>query len=471
MLFPTPEYAALFLLAFVAAWTSRSRPQLHKSLLLGLSWLFYAWAFPWHLPLLVGVSLWATWVARRAHAATEAKARRRWLVAGSVGALSVLIVFKYAGFLVSNFADLLHAAGWRGDLPIPDIVLPIGVSFFVFHAISLIGDAERGKLANGVSWLDGLLYVAFFPQQVAGPIVRAADFLPQLANGPDAAQIEASRGAALVLRGLFKKLVLAAHLGILVADPVFDAPESFGGPMVLLGILAYAGQIYCDFSGYTDMAIGSALLLGYRFPENFDAPYRATSLQDFWRRWHMSLSTFLRDYLYVALGGSRGGPWRTDRNLLLTMLLGGLWHGASWTFVVWGGLHGAGLVVHRRFAASPWMWVQHLRNSFAWQPVAAVLTFGTVCLGWVLFRSASLADAGRVLGRLTYAGPLPPPSLVCLVAAGICLQLLPTATWTQTVRWVARMPAALQGATAATAAVTIQALGPIGVPPFIYFQF
>lgn len=471
MLFPTVEYALLFGVAFVMAWALRRHLAGHTWLLLGLSWFFYGWGSPQHLPLLVALSVAAAAVAMRIQAAADRAVARRWLTLGIVAALATLVVYKYLGFFASNLANGLQRVGVRADFAIPDIELPVGVSFFVFHAISMLMDVYRGNVKDPLTWRGSLLYIAFFPQLVAGPVVRASDFLPQIQRGPDPALLDRGGGVALIVRGLFKKVVLASHLGLLLVDPVFESPTRFSGLQVLLGIYAYAGQIYCDFSGYTDIAIGSARLLGYRFRDNFDAPYVSTSIQEFWRRWHISLSSFLRDYLYIPLGGSRYGTWATRRNLLATMLLGGLWHGASWTFVAWGALHGLALVGHQIWAQSPWPWVQRIRASVLWKPLAWLLTFHTVCLGWVLFRAANTAECMAVLRQLKTAGSWGPPSLIALVAVAVLSQVVLRRAWTSFATVAARVHPVVQGAVAAIAVVAIDAIGPIGVPPFIYFQF
>lgn len=472
MLFPTIEYAVLFAVAFGLAWSTRKLPTVHKSCLLALSWLFYAWGSPEHLPLLIGIGLTATACARAVQRASSPKVAKRWVSLGCALPLLVLVVFKYLDFAIGSVADLAAVLGFELSLVPPGVVLPIGVSFFAFHAISLVVDVYRGNVRLPVRWLDGSLYLAFFPQLVAGPVVRASDLLPQFDCPPNPAAIERDRALLLLVGGLFKKVVLASHLGTLIADPVFEAPSDFDGGRILLGVYAYAGQIYCDFSGYTDMAIGSALLLGYRFKANFDAPYAATSIQDFWHRWHISLSTFLRDYLFIPLGGSRGGEAATRRNLLWTMLLGGLWHGAAWTFVVWGAMHGVALVVHRAWSRAESPLVQRIRAHVAWRPVAWLLTLHTVCLGWVFFRATSFDDAFAILSGLTRPGPGVPIAAVLLVAVATLSQLLPWSGWSsQLEQKLARWPSPLVGVVMAVMVVAVDALGPIGVPPFIYFQF
>jgi alginate O-acetyltransferase complex protein AlgI len=352
--------------------------------------------------------------------------------------------------------------------------LPLGISFFVFHAISLMGDVYRRKLRGPLKMLDALLYVAFFPQLIAGPILRASRFIPQLRRRRNPARIHVNRAFLLILSGLFKKVIVSNTLATRLVEPVFAAPASFHAGDVLLAIYGYAAEIYCDFSGYTDIAIGCALLLGYHFPRNFNAPYTATNPQDFWRRWHISLSTWLRDYLYIPLGGSRRGPWRTVANLMITMLLGGLWHGASWTFVVWGGLQGVYLVGHRAWDAwATWPAVPRLRASRGWTWVSRLLMFHAVCLGWVFFRSPTFALAGTVLRQLGSRGAITLASwpVVTALVVGLLGQYAPR-MWRRGIEaTMARLPAVANGALLAAGVCVIELLGPTGVAPFIYFQF
>jgi D-alanyl-lipoteichoic acid acyltransferase DltB (MBOAT superfamily) len=475
VLFPTADYALFFLGVFAVAWALRSRLREHKLFLLLASYGFYAhwdWRF---LPLLVGVSLVAFGVAR-ALQRVSAPGRRRALVAGGVTVLlSTLAVFKYATFAATSLVDLLELCGVRWTpAELPELALPVGISFFVFHGISLIMDVQRGKVTVPVRLLDALLYVAFFPQLVAGPILRASSFLPQLTRPPEPVGLEVPRAIELVVLGLGKKVLVANFLATRLVDPVFQAPAGHSGLEALLGIYGYAAQIYCDFSGYTDVAIGSALLLGYRFPQNFDAPYRAASLQDFWHRWHISLSSWLRDYLFIPLGGSRAGEARTLVNLCVTMVLGGLWHGAAWTFVLWGALHGAGLVIHRLWSRSGLRAVQAVRGAPGWRVVATLLTFHFVCLGWVFFRATSAEAALGVLGAVLQPwtlGPWLTPALVLAVALGTLGQWTPEAARRAVRGWMERLPVPVQGVAFALAVLVIEVLGPSGIAPFIYFQF
>lgn len=471
MLFPTVEYALFFVCAFTGAWALARRHEGHKVFLLVASWAFYAfwdWRF---LPVLVGLSLEAALVAQALELPNSARARRVILSVGVSAVLLTLALFKYLGFGASLVVAALEQLGVSPGSPrLPELALPVGISFFSFHAISLMVDAYRDRIPVRVRVVDALLYVAFFPQLVAGPILRAATFLPTLSTPRDASSIDTPLALQRIALGLFKKVVLAQLLASALVDPVFEAPGEHSSLEVLLGVYGYAAQIFCDFSGYTDMAIGSAALLGYAMPENFDAPYSAKSPQDFWRRWHISLSSWLRDYLFIPLGGSKGTPARTVAALGLTMVLGGLWHGAAWTFVAWGAFHGLGLITHRGWAA--WPAVKGLRASAGWGVLARVLTFHFVCAGWVLFRAPSLGSAAEVftaLGRGA-GGPVPywiaGVVVVALLASLISVQALAAAR-----ARFSRLPLLAQGVAFALLIVALDALGPRGVAPFIYFQF
>jgi D-alanyl-lipoteichoic acid acyltransferase DltB (MBOAT superfamily) len=473
MLFPTVEYAVFFLIVLAVAWVLAPRLTAHKVFLLLASYVFYgfwSWAF---VPLLLGVSLFAYGIAKGIQRSESETVRKRLLVCGIAVCLLVLAYYKYTSFLLLSLLNawgiFAHPPAWN----VPAPLLPLGISFFMFHAISLMFDVYRRKLRLPVAVIDVLLYIAFFPQLIAGPILRASKFIPQLAHRPDPSRIRVNRAFLLILAGLFKKVVLSNTLSERLVEPVFAAPANYHAGDVLLAIYGYAAQIYCDFSGYTDIAIGCALLLGYHFPRNFNAPYTATDPQDFWRRWHISLSSWLRDYLYIPLGGSRNGTVRTYINLMITMLLGGLWHGASWTFVIWGGLQGLYLVTHRLWAAIPSPALLRLRSSVAWRWIARLLMFHAVCAGWVFFRAQTFELAIGVFRQLGSAGVVTlatAPALIAL-ACGLLGQYMP-ALWRRTVEaTMARVPVAVNGAALALGVFVIELLGPTGVAPFIYFRF
>src|SRR5262252_6385432 len=346
MLFNSLTFVVFYVIVTTLYWSLRGW-ELRKNLLVVASYIFYgAWNPPF-AALLFSTTAMDFWLGRQIGKAQDRHRKKRWLVASVCMNLSMLGFFKYGNFLLQNFQWLLARVGVIYQPPHLDILLPVGISFYTFHSLSYTLDIYRGVLKPTRSLRDFILAVSFFPQLVAGPIVRAGDFLPQLIHPPRLKANQFLWGLALMTLGLFEKIVLADTLLSGSADRVFG----YAGPLVALdswaGVLAFAGQIFFDFAGYSLCAIGAALTLGFHLKDNFRFPYAAIGFSDFWRRWHISLSTFLRDYLYIPLGGNRIGPVRTYVNLMLTMLIGGLWHGASWTFVVWGGLHGAYLIGER----------------------------------------------------------------------------------------------------------------------------
>jgi len=378
------------------SWKARKRN------LCAASYVFYA---AWNPPfvILLWISTLVDWTAGRRIAAADRLGRKRaWLVLSLCANLGLLGYFKYGGFLLENTVELLALIHIRFLPAAPDIVLPVGISFYTFQSLSYSLDIYRGRMRPWDSAADFALFVTFFPQLVAGPIVRAADFLPQCREPRRATGPQLGWGLTLVCIGLFEKIVLSDAFLAPVADRVYAAPEALGCVDAWIGTLAFSGQIFFDFAGYSTCAIGSALCLGFILPDNFRSPYGAVGFSDFWRRWHVSLSTWLRDYLYISLGGNRKGRLRTGVNLMVTMLLGGLWHGASWHFVIWGGLHGLYLMVERglkniRFAMS----VRRFLNTAAMQGVFSLLTFAVVTVTWVLFRAADLSSAGMILTAMT----------------------------------------------------------------------
>jgi alginate O-acetyltransferase complex protein AlgI len=325
--------------------------------------------------------------------------------------LSLLSFFKYSYFIADTLNHLLGTkfealnflAHWANlaagtNFDVGSIVLPVGISFFTFQTISYSVDVFRRKIDPVRNIIDFGFYVSFFPQLVAGPIVRAAEFIPQIYRKYSLSKRELGYAMFLILNGVLKKVVVSDYISLNLVDRVFASPLSFSGFENLLAIYGYAVQIYCDFSGYTDMAMGIALLLGFRLPLNFNSPYKAVSITDFWRRWHISLSSWLRDYLYIPLGGSRLGSFRTYINLLITMLLGGLWHGASLRFLVWGAIHGVSLAVHKLWSI---IFPQSERNMPVWRRfLGALFTFHLVCLSWVYFRAETFSQAWEMLGQV-----------------------------------------------------------------------
>ncbi|MEM7516510.1 MAG: MBOAT family O-acyltransferase, partial [Planctomycetota bacterium] len=346
MIFTELRFLLFFALVFAAHWSLRGQ-KARKTLLLLASWFFYG-CWDWRFLSLILFSTVVDFIAaRRIEDGTTQRARRAWLSVSLVCNLGLLFTFKYLGFFVESAVELLQTVGFEAHPPTLEIILPVGISFYTFQTLSYTIDVYRGKLNGKATSLSDLaLFVAFFPQLVAGPIVRAVDFLPQLAVKCRLSEVDLRACFGLFFLGFFKKACVSDNISHLV-DRVFESPESFDTFGNWIGALFFSVQIYCDFSGYSDMAIACAGLLGYRLRENFDHPYLSTNLQDFWRRWHISLSFWLRDYVYIALGGNRAKPARVTLNLALTTLIAGLWHGAAWTFVLFGALHGAGLGVCR----------------------------------------------------------------------------------------------------------------------------
>jgi D-alanyl-lipoteichoic acid acyltransferase DltB (MBOAT superfamily) len=460
LLFPTVTFAIFFLVVLPVSWALQPHQRAWRAFIVVASYVFYGW-WDWHFVFLLAASTVVNHVlAVLIHRAQSTPSRKLLLALAVSFDLGLLAYFKYAGFFVTQFDNAF------GSSFIANVTLPVGISFYTFMAISYVVDTYRGELVPA-SFSRFAVFQAFFPHLVAGPIVRASELLPQLESPRNPRRVNVARAYVLIVVGLFLKVVIANHLSTHIVDDVFAAPNRHSSLEVLVAIYGYAVQIFADFCGYTNIAIGIALLLGYEFPQNFDGPYTAVSLQDFWRRWHMTLSRWLRDYLYIPLGGNRKGRLFTYRNLLLTMLLGGLWHGAAWTFVAWGGIHGLGLAIERVLGWAP--------RSTAARWFGRVLTFHVVCFAWIFFRADSFHTAGQVLERLFTAwgqsSPLVTTSVVLAILVGLVGQYVQAGTGLAVVRAFRRMPALAQAATVAVALAVINTLGPEGVAPFIYFRF
>ena len=464
MLFPTVQFAIFYPAVLAASWALMPRPPLWKPFILVASYVFYAYA-NWKFCLLLGGITLGNQAAARLIHRTEDRRRRKLIVSAAVALnLGTLGVFKYYAFFVQDVGDVLDAIHLGLPVPLLTIALPVGVSFFTFQAISYTVDVYR-RVIEPASTLDVAIYLSFFSHLVAGPIVRAREFLPQLATPRDPTRVPVGAGMMLIAVGLVKKVVLADYLARTLVDPVFAVPQAYAAPDMLLATYGYAAQIYCDFSGYTDIAIGLALLLGFVFPQNFDRPYRSTGFREFWRRWHMTLSRFLRDFLYIPLGGSRKGRWKTYRNLMITMVLGGLWHGAAWTFVLWGAFHGLGLCSEHALGER---WTR-LPGWLRW-----FITFHLICFGWILFRSQGLDVVGDFLTRLVTPGPatLWTAPVLAAVVVVIGTQLLPPKPLDALrVRIEQTSPATLGAAMAVLILFVAATVPSQGVPPFIYFRF
>ena len=476
MIFTTPQFVVFFLLLAAAYFASSGRAR--KVLLLAGSYLFYAsWSAKLSL-LLAGSTVLDFLVARALHRTLDPR-RRRWLLACSVGSnLTILGVAKYYDFFVVSAAEGLAALGLSVQPATLDLVLPVGISFYTFQTMSYSIDVYRRQLAPTSSLLDFANFVAFFPQLVAGPIERAGRLLPQMAAVGQHRRSDSS-GWALIAIGAFKKVVIADHMASIV-EASYAHPADAYAPALWLGTYAFAVQIYCDFSGYSDLAVGVGRLLGVDLVQNFRDPYGATSPREFWRRWHISLSTWLRDYLYIALGGSRRSAARTQLNLAVTMLLGGLWHGAAWTFLAWGAYHGALLALGRGGA---------IARPLARMPrvVQRLGMFHLVCLGWVPFRAESWADAGTILGALLdptgweLGGWLEVVSqagqtrylatIAAVLAVTVLVQWRDRGGSDRLAERLWRMPVAVRIWAVGLTLTTAVLLAPETRPPFVYFQF
>jgi alginate O-acetyltransferase complex protein AlgI len=466
MIFTELRFLLFFVVVFGVYWALHwNTPR--KIWLLGASLFFYA-AWDWRfLPLIVGSTL-VDYAAGLFMERSAGRSRKAWLWVSLIVNLGALGLFKYFGFFSHNLVQLAHALGAEVSEPTLRLVLPLGISFYTFEKMSYTIDIYRGSLRPTRNPLDLLLFVCMFPRLVAGPIMRASDLLPQFESRRLFAQVNVRACLTLFLMGYFKKACVSDTIAPAV-DQFFAHPLAYTSLSAYTAVLLYAAQIYCDFSGYTDMARACAGLLGFDFLENFRWPYLAANITDFWRRWHISLSSWLRDYLYISLGGSRGSRLFTCRNLMLTMLLGGLWHGAAWTFVVWGGLHGLALVVHKGWTR----WVR-IPQSIAVPSMVAgtLLTFAFVCLCWVFFRATDFATAMKTLRSLSLGSrgtaELSTRYLWILLAlAGLHL----ASANDRLSNALSRVPTWAYAIGFGVAAAILSALTPPGVRPFIYFQF
>jgi D-alanyl-lipoteichoic acid acyltransferase DltB (MBOAT superfamily) len=473
LLFPTTDFAIFFAIVYVGQWLLNPYAGPWKAFMVLASYVFYAW-WDWRFIFLLAASTTIAHFGAKVLSPLEGTPRRVALWTTLCGLLGLLAWFKYYGFVAVNLDNLLHTLGLGRPMPLLNITLPVGISFFTFMAVSYVVDVYRRTLAPARG-IDVTVYLSFFPHLVAGPIVRGTELLPQIRRRRNPRDVQYVEACWLILVGLAKKVVLSSYLSTYVVDPVFADPRQHSALEVLFAVYGYAVQIYADFSGYTDMAIGLALLMGFQFPQNFRRPYTAISLQDFWRRWHMTLSFWLRDYLYIPLGGNRGPEWRISVNILITMLLGGLWHGAAWTFVAWGLFHGIVQVVgrqRRRVREARGLPVEpQTRGRIAW---ARFVTFQLVCVGWLFFRATTMGNAGEMLSRLFVGwgpSPLVTPLAVLAIASGIGIQYVPD-DWLGRVKHVfaARRPL-VQGGILGLVLLAITTFGPQGVAPFIYYRF
>jgi D-alanyl-lipoteichoic acid acyltransferase DltB (MBOAT superfamily) len=458
MLFHSWVFVAFFVVFYPIFLLTR-RTRLRDPWLLACSYAFYGWWNPLYLVLIA----WSTTVDFMVARAMAGSARpRRWLAVSVVNNLGLLGFFKYGAFVTDNVNLLLSRAGLSYVLPEPGVLLPVGISFYVFQSMSYTIDVYRGRIAREPSFVRYAAFVALFPQLVAGPVERAGHLLPQLRRPLSISRVDVADGLSLFLVGLFKKVALADALSSYV-DPVYDVPELASGAALLAATFAFGWQIYFDFSGYTDMARGLGRLMGLRLMLNFNNPYVADSLGDFWNRWHISLSTWFRDYVYIPLGGSRGGAAATYRNIALTMLLSGLWHGAAWTFVIWGGLHALGRIATRALERSDFYRRRVPRL------VKQLLVFAFVTFAWVFFRAASLADAMVVVRGIAtgaWSDPAFPLLMLLFIAAVWLYQFLMESRFAPVLTLA---PVRVGLASAMALYLLLFASG--STQPFIYFQF
>lgn len=402
MLFNSLTFVVFFVVVVGAYWGLRNW-EARKNLLLVASYIFYgAWNPPFALLLFATTALDFYLGSRIAGAATPGS-RKAWMWASVASNLSMLGFFKYGNFLLENTKWALAQIGVQYQPPHLDVFLPVGISFYTFHSLSYTLDVYRNVCAPTRSLRDFTLAVSFFPQLVAGPIVRAADFLPQLVSARTLAPGQFGWGLAMMTLGLFQKTVLADALLAGTADAVFGYGGSLQALDAWAGVLAFSGQIFFDFAGYSTCAIGAALCLGFHLKDNFRFPYAALGFSDFWRRWHISLSTFLRDFLYIPLGGNRHGTMRAAINLMLVMLIGGLWHGAAWTFVVWGAIHGGFLVIERLL--NWFINKAEINRQLPVQFLVSMVTFTVVCFAWVFFRASDFTTATRLTQAMVGSFP------------------------------------------------------------------
>lgn len=437
------------------------------------SYYFYYKSSGTYFFLLALVTVADFFIARLMAVSTVGWQRKTWVVVSLFINLGLLCYFKYANFLGDVFASL---AG--GTFHHYDIFLPVGISFFTFQSLSYTIDVYRKDITPLTNLLDYAFYVSFFPQLVAGPIVRARDFIPQIRRPLFVSHEMFGKGIFLIASGLFKKAIISDYISVNFVERIFDNPTLYSGVENLMGVYGYALQIYCDFSGYSDMAIGIALLLGFHFNKNFDSPYKSASITEFWRRWHISLSSWLKDYLYISLGGNRKGKIRQYANLIITMFLGGLWHGASWNFVIWGLFHGIGLAAHKF-----WMTLTGRKKGEESHGIrrffGILITFHFVCFCWIFFRNADFSTSLDMIKQIcTTFRPQLFPQLIAgywevfaLMALGFCLHFCPDRWENACCKTVIRLPLMGKAVLMLALIYLVIQMKSTEIQPFIYFQF
>lgn len=475
LLFNSGLFLGLFTVFYVIYILTKSQKHdlFRKLYIIVFSLFFYYKAGGNYYILLVICAVLTDILSKKMYKIERTGKRKFWLALIIIANLGMLSYYKYTNFLIDNFNAIFN-----GDLSFQNIVLPIGISFFVFEAISYAVDLYRKEMEPAKSTLDFCFYIAFFPKLVAGPIIRAKDFLPQMYKKIHLTKAEANTAIFLILIGLIKKAVISDYISTNFVDRIFDSPLSYTSFENLMAVYGYALQIYCDFSGYSDMAIGLALLMGFTIPPNFLTPYKSQSITEFWRRWHISLSSWLRDYLYISMGGNRKGKFRTYFNLFMTMLIGGLWHGASWKFVIWGGLHGIVLAIERFLSRQLGLSLSS-KNRFG-RVIRILITFHIVAFCWIFFRARDFELASQLINNIgninfslnewmtvieAYR------NVFILIAIGFIMHFLPQRFVERTREAFGRSPLVIKAVFVGLAFWLVYATASSGPQPFIYFQF
>ncbi|PKO20007.1 membrane-bound O-acyltransferase family protein [candidate division BRC1 bacterium HGW-BRC1-1] len=469
MVFNTPEFFVFFFIVLILYYVLNRKWQ--NVLLVVSSYVFYGW-WDARFCILLAISTILDWICGFY---LQGKHKKFWLWLSVGGQLSMLGFFKYFNFFEDSVRTLIESMGMNADWPTLKVILPVGISFYTFQTLSYTIDIYRGKLKPVRSLMDFAVFVSFWPHLVAGPILRASYLLPQVLSPRRVTMREWSEGTYFILVGLVKKVAIADVIAIGIT-PGVQNPENFSSWQLLLTIYLFSIRILCDFSGYTDIARGASLFLGFRLVENFHYPYFSFGIQDFWRRWHVSLSSWLRDYLYISLGGNRKGTFRTYFNLFVTMLLGGLWHGASWSFVVWGALHGFYLAIGRMIGG----WVEKVESRFAsihlgllFRIVGIILTFHLVTFTWIFFVITDFSVAFSYVRRLLEFTYLPDPNLLrlCLYGSGLLLLCDGTEMIAKRHEWLVDKPVWFRTAIYAGFIALLSVTWTDNYEPFIYFQF
>jgi len=458
MLFHTWPFALFFIIVY-PAYLALKNTKLRVPWLLAVSYFFYACFNPLYLILIAYSTLLDYAVVMKMAKSTR---RKMWLSISIINNLGLLSFFKYGGFVTDNLNLLLSSLGIPYGLPAPGILLPIGISFYIFQSMSYTIDYYRGNIERETSLIRYAAFVSLFPRLVAGPIERAKNLLPQLHKPPKVYMQDITDGLSLFVVGFFKKVALADYMALYV-DKVYDAPEQFQAPALVLATFLFSWQIYFDFSGYTDMARGVARMMGFRLMLNFNNPYLATGLGDFWSRWHISLSSWFKDYVYIPLGGNRKGKFNTYRNMFLTMVISGLWHGAAWTFVTWGAVHGLGRFCTRELE----------RTSFYKERVPKVakqlLVFVFVSFAWIFFRAETISDAWVIVTRIFSSG-LANPYCPLLTLALIFAVWLYQFAYESRIKWVLELRYVRIGIVLVLV-FYLAVFAPASEKGFIYLQF